>query len=71
MTQFSHKMIYVLKCHFHVMDKFYDFFTLRPSDQITTLTYVLMNNFCPCFQKVMTLRVKNKYHIIKFLTKVT
>ena len=25
------------------------FFTLRPSDLITTLTYVLKDNFCPCF----------------------
>ena len=25
------------------------FFTLRPSDLITILTYVLMDNFCPCF----------------------
>jgi hypothetical protein len=30
---------YDLKCHFYV-------FTLRPSDLITTLTYVLMNNVC-------------------------
>ena len=25
------------------------FFTLRLSDLISTLTYVLMDNFCPCF----------------------
>ena len=25
------------------------FFTLRPSDLISTLTYVLLDNFCPCF----------------------
>ena len=25
------------------------FFTLRPSDLIITLTYVVMDNFCPCF----------------------
>ena len=30
------------------MEKFWDFFTLRPSDLITTLTYVLKDNFCPC-----------------------
>jgi hypothetical protein len=34
------------------MEKFCDFFTLRPSDLITTLTYVLMDNFCPCFSQV-------------------
>ena len=33
---------------FYVMEKFCDLFTLRPSDLITTLTYVLMDNFCPC-----------------------
>ena len=27
------------------------FFTLRPSDLMVTLTYVLMYNFCPCFFK--------------------
>ena len=26
-----------------------DFFTLRPSDLIMILTYVLMDNFCPFF----------------------
>ena len=25
------------------------FLTFRPSDIITILTYVLMDNFCPCF----------------------
>ena len=31
------------------MDKFWDSFTFRPSDLNTTLTYVLMDKFCPCF----------------------
>ena len=26
------------------------FFTLKPSDLITTFTYVLMDIFCPCFK---------------------
>ena len=30
------------------MEKFRDFFTLRPSDLNTVLTYVLLDNFCPC-----------------------
>ena len=38
-----------LKCHLYVMEKFCDIFTLRPSDLITTLTYVLMFKYCPCF----------------------
>ena len=29
--------------------QFFVSFTLRPSDLITTLTCVLMDNFCPCF----------------------
>ena len=36
---FSHK------CHFYGIEKF------CPSDLITTLTYVLMDNFCPSFDK--------------------
>ena len=31
------------------MEKLWDFFTLIPSDLITTLTYVIMDNLCPCF----------------------
>ena len=54
-TQFFHKIIYDLKCHFYVMEKFCDFFTLRPSDLITTLTYVLMDNFCPCLSRILLL----------------
>ena len=34
---------------FYFMKKFSDFFNLRPSDLITTLADVLMDNFCPCF----------------------
>ena len=34
----------------YVIEKFCDFFTLRPSGLITTLTYILMDNFCPCFR---------------------
>ena len=37
--------------HFYIIEKFCYFFTLRPSDLNTTLTYVLMDNFCPCFHK--------------------
>ena len=34
--------------HVYVMEKLCDFFTLVPSDLNITLTYVLMDNFCPC-----------------------
>ena len=44
-SQFCHN------CHFYDMEKFCDFFTLRPSYLITFLIYVLMDNFCPCFLK--------------------
>ena len=37
-----------MNCHFDVIENFCDFF------YFTTLTYVLMDNFCPCYvQKVM------------------
>ena len=32
---------------------FCDFFTLRPSDLITTLTYFLMDNICPCLNYIL------------------
>ena len=41
--------IYDLKCYFYAIEKFFDFFTLRPSDPITTFIYALMYNFCPYF----------------------
>ena len=39
------------------------FFPLKPSDLITTLSYVLLGNFCPCFKKsikiLLFIRIKN------------
>ena len=53
------------------MEKFCDLFTLRPSDLITTLTDVLMENFCPCFsnyrhhlQKVFATHIMSKDNIL-------
>ena len=34
-------------------EKFCDIITLRPSNLITTLTYVLMDVLCPCFLKYL------------------
>ena len=34
---------------FTINTLFWDFFTLIPSDLKTTLTYVLLDNFCSCF----------------------
>ena len=48
MIPFFHK-IYDLKRHFYAIEQYCDFFTLRPSDLNKTWTYVLMDNFCPCF----------------------
>ena len=48
-TQFFHEIIYDLKYNFYIMEKFYDSFTLRPCDLITTLSSVFMDNFCPGF----------------------
>ena len=44
-THLFHKIIYDLKCHFYAMEKFMIFFTLRPSDLISTFlwtTFVLV-----------------------------
>ena len=35
--------------HFYVIEKICNFFTLLTSDLNTTMTYVLMDNFCPYF----------------------
>ena len=48
--------------HFYVMEKFCVFFTLRPSNLNTTLTYVLIDNFCPCLiQKICLYNVHTIY----------
>ena len=47
-TQLVHEMEHYLKGHFYVMVRFSVYFTFRPSDLITTLTYVLVDNFCLC-----------------------
>ena len=38
-----------------IMERFRDCFTLGLFDQIATLTYVLINKFCPCLH----LRIRN------------
>ena len=58
-------MIYDLKLNFYIMEKFCDFFTLRPSDLFTNFTYIFMHNFCPCFLDLYTFKVaiyKSKVH---------
>ena len=47
-TQFFIKLC--TEMSFYVMEKFYDFFTLRPFDLIITLTYILIDNFCNHFK---------------------
>ena len=39
--------------HINVIERFRDFFTFRPSELITTLTYVLMDYFCPCLRLII------------------
>ena len=57
-TQIFQKIIYDLKFHFYVMEKFCDYFTLRPSGLITTLT---MDNFYPCFNTLWNKLHRNKF----------
>ena len=40
---------FFLKCTLMLRRSFAIFFALGPFDLSTTLTYVLMDNFCPCF----------------------
>ena len=48
------KIIYDLKCNFYVMEKFCDSFTLRTCELITTLTYIHLDNFCPCLKFILS-----------------
>ena len=55
--QFFLKIKYDLKCHVYILEKL---FTLRPFDLVTSLTYVLMDNFCPCYHSAFILIKKRK-----------
>ena len=48
-TQFFIKLL--TEMSLYVMEKFCDFFTLIHFGHITTLTSVLMDNFCNCFKQ--------------------
>ena len=50
----------VINTHcFHNM-KFFRSFTMKSCDLMTTLTYVLMDNLCPCFINIIN-HCKNDY----------
>ena len=58
---------------FYVMERLCDFccclsFTLRPSGLITTLTYVLKNNFCPYFLQYLIINVLVRDSVPSFFT---
>ena len=55
-----------LNVTFMLWRSFFIFFILRTSDLITTLSYVLMNNFCPC---LFTNPSEDKYISIDKLTR--
>ena len=72
-TQIFHKLKYSFIGQLRVRKGFCDFLSFRPSDPITTLTYVLMGKFYPCLNsrlvKVYTLLLldtKNYPLFIKF-----
>ena len=59
------KVKYDLKGHCYDMGAWT--FTSRSSDLITTLTYILMDNFCPCFLKQLCLYKGNlRQYVLKF-----
>ena len=69
-TQLFNKIIYDLKSYFYVMEKFCDFFTFHPFDLITTLTYILMVNLCPCFSVKLPDEKGQLNRLKKFQTEV-
>ena len=48
-TQFFIKLNMIWNVSFCYGEVLWFFVTLRPSNLITTLTYVLMDNLCPCY----------------------
>ena len=48
------------KLYFYVMEKFCDFFTLRPSDLNTTFICILMDNYCFCYKVRSNLQLMKK-----------
>ena len=65
MDRFWWKFIWI---HFYVMEKLFDSFTLRPSDLNTTLTFVLMDNFCSCLFLFLYLVQWRKTYLFPFTT---
>ena len=51
---FFYNIMYDLKCRFYVKENFLWFFYYKTLWPDTTLTYVLMYNFCPCFFKSLS-----------------
>ena len=47
-SNIHNKFIAKVKGHFNVKERLRDFLALISSNLITTLTYILMDNFCPC-----------------------
>ena len=50
--------------HFYVKQRLLVFFTLRSSDLLTTMTYVLMNNFYPFFSMYMYIYYHNCFYFL-------
>ena len=44
--------------HLYIMERLQAFFTFRTSDLITTLTYFLIDNFCPCLRCTLEIHFK-------------
>ena len=60
-TKFFNKILYDLKCHFYVMEKFYDFFTLRP-----WLTFLWTTSVLVLFQIKKSLYIYEAFKMIFF-----
>ena len=58
--QIFHEIKYGFKGNFYVIKRFRDYLTSNPSDLITNLTYVLVDNFCPCLNITFPFKFKKK-----------
>ena len=63
-TQFFHQIMYVLMSLLCYEEVLCFFFTLWPSDLIPTLTYVIIDNCCPCFYAISS----DQKYVISYLS---
>ena len=48
-----------------VMERLRDFFTFTTMDLVTNFTYILMDNFCPCFYSIISFQYGIEQHVLR------